>query len=375
MNRPQADLRFMDAALALGRRGAGRTAPNPPVGAILTRDGPEGPVVVGLGRTGNGGRPHAERAALLQAGSAARGATLYVTLEPCSHFGRTPPCADALAGAGIARAVIATEDPNPVVAGEGTRRLRAAGISVTVGVRGEEARRDLAGHIRRMTRLRPHVRLKLAVAADGAIGRRGAGQVAVSGPASRDRVHLLRAESDALAVGVGTVLADDPQLTCRLPGMLHDSPARVVFDTHARTPPTARLFEDATAVPVLVCVGDGASPERCAALARAGAEILPVACGADGRVDPAQALEQLAARGITTVLVEGGAAFADALLAADLVDEILWIDAAVRIDGDVVPFGGGGLASLAERFQHLQVERVGEDRWTHLWRRACLQAS
>lgn len=376
MRGDETDRRFMAAALALGRRGQGRTAPNPAVGAVLVREGPAGPVVVGLGRTGDGGRPHAERIALQEARAAARGATLYVTLEPCSHFGRTPPCADAAVAAGIGRAVVATLDPNPVVAGSGVARLEAAGIPVTVGVRREEAERDLAGHIRRMTDGRPHVRLKLALSADGAIGRRGEGQIAITGPASKTRAHILRAEADAIAVGLGTVLADDPALTCRLPGMADASPARVVLDTEARTPLTARLLRDVLAVPVLVCVGEGADPDRRRALSQAGAEVVEVPRGADGRIVLREALVRLSGRGITTVLVEGGAALADALLAADLVDEVLLAEAPCVLGGErVLPLGGRGAAALADRFGVLQVERLGEDRWTHLWRRSCSQAS
>jgi diaminohydroxyphosphoribosylaminopyrimidine deaminase/5-amino-6-(5-phosphoribosylamino)uracil reductase len=279
-------------------------------------------------------------------------------------------------GAGIARAVIATEDPNPVIAGRGTDRLRAAGIPVTLGIRADEARRDLAGHFTRMRHHRPHVRLKLAVSADGAIGRRGEGQIAISGPLSRTRSHILRAESDAIAVGVGTVIADDPALTCRLPGMGDDSPVRVVFDTSARTPVTARIVRDFTAAPVVICVGEGADERRRAALSEAGADIVPVPVGADGRIVPRQAMARLAGRGITTLLVEGGAGLADALIAADLVDEVFWIDSPVTVGGDrVVPPGSGGAGGLAQRFDVLQVERLGEDRWTHYWRRECSQES
>jgi diaminohydroxyphosphoribosylaminopyrimidine deaminase/5-amino-6-(5-phosphoribosylamino)uracil reductase len=366
----------MAAALSVGRRGQGRTAPNPAVGAVLVRDGPEGPVIVGAGWTQDGGRPHAERMAILQAGEAARGATLHVTLEPCSHYGRTPPCADAVIEAGIARAVVATLDPNPVIAGRGVARLEAAGIAVTVGERQAEARRDLAGHIRRMTAHRPHVRLKLALSAEGAIGRRGEGQIAITGPASRTRAHILRAESDAIAVGVGTVLADDPALTCRLPGMAALSPTRVVLDTHARTPLSCRLLADVVTVPVVICVAQEADRARTMALSEAGAQILPVPVGADGRIDLAEALVRLAGRGITTVLVEGGAVLADALVGADLVDEAFLIASPVRLGGDpVLPLAGRGAAALAEGFDVLQVDVLGEDRWTHLWRLSCSQGS
>ncbi|MCA3579571.1 MAG: bifunctional diaminohydroxyphosphoribosylaminopyrimidine deaminase/5-amino-6-(5-phosphoribosylamino)uracil reductase RibD, partial [Bradyrhizobium sp.] len=210
-----ADLRFMQLALALGRRGLGRTWPNPAVGAVIVKDG----VIVGRGWTQPGGRPHAEVEALRRAGDAARGATLYVTLEPCSHFGRSPPCADAVVAAGLARVVSAIEDPNPDVGGKGHAKLRAAGIAVDVGLCAAEAARDHAGHFRRITDKRPHVILKLAVSADDKIAALGHRPVAITGEAVRTRVHLLRAQCDAILVGIGTVQADDPLLTCRLPGM------------------------------------------------------------------------------------------------------------------------------------------------------------
>ncbi|MBN9580490.1 MAG: bifunctional diaminohydroxyphosphoribosylaminopyrimidine deaminase/5-amino-6-(5-phosphoribosylamino)uracil reductase RibD, partial [Afipia sp.] len=220
------DRRFMKLALALGRRGQGRTWPNPAVGAVVVKDG----VIVGRGWTQPGGRPHAEPEALKRAGAAARGATLYVTLEPCSHFGKSPPCADAIIAAGIARVVSAIEDPNPDVAGQGHARLRAAGIAVDVGLCAEEAGRDHAGHLLRVREHRPFVVLKLAVSADDRIAAAGHRPVAITGEAARARVHLLRAQSDALLIGIGTALADDPLLTCRLPGMAARSPVRVVLD-------------------------------------------------------------------------------------------------------------------------------------------------
>src|SRR5438105_4972994 len=215
-----ADRRFMTLALALGRRGQGRTWPNPAVGAVIVRDG----VIVGRGWTQAGGRPHAEVEALARAGDAARGATLYVTLEPCSHHGKSPPCADAVIAAGIARVVSAIEDPNPDVAGQGHARLRAAGITVDVGLCALEAAHDHAGHFRRVRDKRPHVILKLALSSDHKIGAAGRKPLAISGEAAKARVHLLRAQCDAILVGIGTVRADDPLLTCRLPGMAARSP-------------------------------------------------------------------------------------------------------------------------------------------------------
>ena len=243
-----ADQRFMALALALGWRGQGRTWPNPAVGAVIVKDG----VIIGRGWTQPGGRPHAEVEALQRAGEAARGATLYVTLEPCSHHGKSPPCADAVISAGIARVVSAIEDPNPEVAGQGHARLRAAGIIVDVGLGAAEAARDHAGHFRRIRDKRPHVILKLAVSSDEKIAAAGHRPVAISGDAARSRVHLLRAQSDAILVGIGTVLADDPLLTCRLPGMAAQSPVRVVLDRALRIPGSSRLVHSAREVPLWV---------------------------------------------------------------------------------------------------------------------------
>src|ERR1700736_5156069 len=243
-----ADQRFMQLALTLGRRGQGRSWPNPAVGAVVVNDG----VIVGRGWTQPGGRPHAEPEALMRAGDAARGAPLYVTLEPCSHFGRSPPCADAVIASGIARVVSAIEDPNPEVAGQGHPKLRAAGIVVDVGLGAAEAARDHAGHFRRIRNKRPHVILKLAVSADDKIAAVGRKPVAISGEAAQTRVHLLRAQCDAILVGIGTVLADDPVLTCRLPGMEARSPVRVVLDRALRIPGTSRLVHSGRQTPLWV---------------------------------------------------------------------------------------------------------------------------
>ncbi|MFZ0115020.1 MAG: bifunctional diaminohydroxyphosphoribosylaminopyrimidine deaminase/5-amino-6-(5-phosphoribosylamino)uracil reductase RibD, partial [Xanthobacteraceae bacterium] len=242
------DVRFMAQALALGRRGLGRTWPNPAVGAVIVRS--DAPIIVGRGNTEAGGRPHAETQALARAGAAAAGATLYVSLEPCSHHGKTPPCADAIVMAGIARVVSALEDPNPEVAGRGHARLRAAGIAVEVGVGAAEACRVHAGHIRRVHDHRPHVTLKLAVSADGKAGLSGRRPAVISGEAVRAQVHLMRAVNDAILVGIGTVIADDPLLTCRLPGMAGRSPVRVVLDRSLRLPSASRLARSARDVPL-----------------------------------------------------------------------------------------------------------------------------
>jgi diaminohydroxyphosphoribosylaminopyrimidine deaminase / 5-amino-6-(5-phosphoribosylamino)uracil reductase len=315
----EADRRFMQLALALGRRGLGRASPNPAVGAIVVRDG----VIVGRGWTQPGGRPHAEPEALKRAGDAARGATLYVTLEPCSHFGKSPPCADAIIAAGIARVVASIGDPNPEVAGQGFAKLRAAGIAVDVGLGATEATHDHAGHIRRIRDRRPHVILKLAVSSDDKIAAAGGKTVAITGEASKTRVHLLRAQSDAILVGIGTVLADDPLLTCRLPGMEARSPVRVVLDRALRIPGSSRILQSARQTPLWLMTSETSEAAAAARLGAAGAQVIRVRATANS-LDLPSVLHALSERGITRLMVEGGARVASSFVAAGLVDEI-WL--------------------------------------------------
>jgi diaminohydroxyphosphoribosylaminopyrimidine deaminase/5-amino-6-(5-phosphoribosylamino)uracil reductase len=329
------DQRFMQLALSLGRRGQGRTWPNPAVGAVVVNDG----VIVGRGWTQPGGRPHAEPEALKRAGEAARGATLYVTLEPCSHFGKSPPCADAVIAAGIARVVSAIEDPNPEVAGEGHARLRAAGITVDVGLCAAEAAHDHAGHFRRVRDKRPHVILKLAVSADDKIGAAGGKPVAITGEAAKSRVHLLRAQCDAILVGIGTVQADDPLLTCRLPGMAARSPIRVVLDRALRIPGTSRLVHSARETPLWVVTSELAEAPAATKLGGAGAQVIRIAPSAGPGLDLAAVLHALAGKGITRLMVEGGARVASSFVSADLVDEIWLLRGSQSI-------GEGGIAAL-----------------------------
>src|SRR5277367_3565823 len=299
------DRRFMQLALSLGRRGLGRTWPNPAVGAVAVKDG----VIVGRGWTQPGGRPHAEPEALRRAGEAARGATLYVTLEPCSHFGKSPPCADAIIAAGISRVVAAIEDPNPEVAGNGFAKLRAAGILVEVGLLAAEAAHDHAGHIRRIRDKRPHVILKLAVSSDDRIAAAGGKTVAITGEAARTRVHLLRAQCDAILVGIGTVFADDPLLTCRLPGMEVRSPVRVVLDRSLRIPGTSRLVHSARQTPLWLMTSGLAEAPAAVKLGAAGAQVIRVATTAspprldDLRLDLLAVLHELSEKGITRLMV------------------------------------------------------------------------
>jgi len=332
-----ADRRFMQLALTLGRRGQGRTWPNPAVGAVVVNDG----IIVGRSWTQPGGRPHAEPVALAQAGEAARGATLYVTLEPCSHLGKSPPCADAVIAAGIKRVVSAIEDPNPEVAGQGHARLRAAGIAVDIGLCTLEAARDHAGHFRRVRDHRPHVMLKLAVSRDDKIAAAGRKQVAITGEAAKARMHLLRAQSDAILVGIGTVLADDPLLTCRLPGMEARSPVRVVLDRALRIQGNSRLVGSARATPLWVMTSNLAEAPAAAILGAAGAQVirLETRAGPQPGLDLPAVLRALAEKGITRLLVEGGARVASSFVSAGLVDEF-WL---LRGPDDI---GGDGVAAL-----------------------------
>lgn len=331
------DERFMAAAIRLSRWHLGRTATNPSVGCLIVRDG----VIVGRAVTALSGRPHAETQALAEAGALARGATAYVTLEPCSHHGRTPPCSEALIDYGVARVVISVTDPDPRVSGRGIAMLREAGIEVDAGVLEAEGRQSLAAYLTRQTKNRPYVTLKLAVSADGMIGREGEGQVAITGPEARAQVQALRAETDAILVGIGTAIADDPLLTVRLPGLQSQSPIRIVLDPSLALPLTSKLVETAREVPVIVVAREevwplssdaegGAAPtdmdSRRAALEAAGVEV--VHCNP---YHPEVLLPALATRGISSLLVEGGAKTARLFLEAGLVDRIQLYQAPVVI--------------------------------------------
>jgi diaminohydroxyphosphoribosylaminopyrimidine deaminase / 5-amino-6-(5-phosphoribosylamino)uracil reductase len=341
-----ADRRFMQLALTLGRRGLGRTWPNPSVGAVVVRDG----VIVGRGWTQPAGRPHAEPVALERAGEAAQGATLYVTLEPCSHVGKSPPCADAVIAAGVKRVVSAAEDPNPEVAGQGHARLRAAGVTVEIGLGAREALHDHAGHIRRIRDRRPHVILKLAVSADDKIAAALRRPVTISGGAANARMHLLRAQCDAILVGIGTVLADDPLLTCRLPGMEARSPVRVVLDRALRIPVHSRLVQSARATPLWVMTSTDSEAAAAAMLGAAGAQVIRIANSAAGPgLDLRAALHALAERGITRLLVEGGATVASSFVSAGLVDEFWLLRGPEPIGADgVAALGALPLASITQ---------------------------
>ena len=320
----------MRAALALARRSLGRTWPNPSVGCVIVRDGR----VIARGRTQEGGRPHAEADAIAHAGEALKGATVYVTLEPCAHHGRTPPCADALVAAGVARVVSALEDPDPRVKGQGHARLKEAGIAVEVGEGAAQAAEINAGFLLRVQEGRPLFHLKLASSLDGRIATASGESRWITGEAARADGQRLRATHDAILVGSGTAVADDPDLTCRLPGLAGRSPVRIVLDSKARLAPTSKLATTARQVPVwLVCTSAAPAAAR-EVLNEAGVEIVEVAAGGDGRVDVAAAAQALGARGLTRVLVEGGGQVAAAFLKAGLVDRISSYRAGLVLGGD-----------------------------------------
>jgi diaminohydroxyphosphoribosylaminopyrimidine deaminase/5-amino-6-(5-phosphoribosylamino)uracil reductase len=353
------DLAFMRAALALARRGLGNTWPNPAVGCVIVNDG----CVVGRGWTQPGGRPHAETEALSRAGSAAKGATAYVSLEPCSHHGKTPPCAEALIAAGVSRVVAAIEDPDPRVSGRGMKRLRDAGIAVETGLCGEEAAELNAGFFSRVKEGRPLVTLKLATSLDGRIATASGESRWITGPAARERAHLLRATHDAVLVGTGTALADDPQLTCRLPGLDHRSPVRLVLDRHLHLPATLRLFVEPAAWPTWVAALPSADPARHAALAGQGVKIITAEPDAVGGIDLAALLRRLGDEGLTRLLVEGGGILAAALLRLGLVDRLVWMRAPMIIGGDgIAAIAALDLGALANspRFTLLSSEVAGD---------------
>jgi diaminohydroxyphosphoribosylaminopyrimidine deaminase / 5-amino-6-(5-phosphoribosylamino)uracil reductase len=351
-----ADLHHMHHALMLAERVLGTTAPNPAVGCVIVKDG----IVIGRGRTASGGRPHAETEALAQAGETARGATAYVSLEPCAHTGQTPPCTEALIHAGIARVVAAVEDPDPRVGGRGFQRLREAGIEVLTGICAQEAAALNAGFFKRVRQGRPLVTLKIAQSRDGkTVTPPGASQW-ITGEAARAFGHLLRARNDAILIGVGTALADDPLLTCRLPGLEDRSPLRVVLDTRLRLPASSQLARTARDIPTLAfttAAGGGA-------LQASGIAIIRTEADPSGRPRLEAVLAELGRRGITRLLVEGGATVHTAFLDQGLADRLEVFTAPILL-GEA---GQGTVESLAAltlgeapRFRPAAERRLGAD--------------
>ncbi|MGD9496893.1 MAG: bifunctional diaminohydroxyphosphoribosylaminopyrimidine deaminase/5-amino-6-(5-phosphoribosylamino)uracil reductase RibD [Armatimonadota bacterium] len=351
--------RFMRRALELAELGVGRTSPNPPVGAVVVR----GQAIVGEGYHRRAGEPHAERIALAHAGAAARGADIFVSLEPCCHHGRTPPCTDAIIAAGVARVFFAAPDPDPRCAGGGEVALRAAGIEVHGGLLRAEAQRLLEAYTKHRRTGRPFVTLKLALSLDGRIATRSGDTRWISCEQSRRLVHRMRDRADAIMVGVGTVLADDPALTTRgVPG--GRDALRVICDSAARTAPTARVVAGTSAAGCLIAVTAEAAPERVEALRAAGAQVL-VLPGGEGKVDLCALMAALGGRGVLSVLLEGGATLAWGALATGIVDKVAFFFAPIIIGGkDAVPaVAGSGIERIAEALALRQVTatRVGRD--------------
>lgn len=354
------DERYMRIALELAARGLGNTWPNPAVGCVIVR----GERIVGRGWTQTGGRPHAETVALRQAGDAARGSTAYVTLEPCSHHGQTPPCAEALVEAGIARCVVAVEDPDPRVSGKGLALLREADIAVETGCLELSAAELNAGFLSARQLGRPLVTLKLAVSLDGRIGTHSGDSKWITSPVSRQRTHLLRARHDAIMVGSNTALQDDPELTCRLPGLPGRPSVRIVLDGRLRLALTARIVATARDIPTWIVTREDVDGTRRRAFEDCGVDVIAVKPEDAGYPDLRRALELLAERGITRLLVEGGGRLAASLVRADLVDRMVWFRASSVIGGDGLPsvaaFGVDAVAE-APRWRRLRGDILGDD--------------
>jgi diaminohydroxyphosphoribosylaminopyrimidine deaminase/5-amino-6-(5-phosphoribosylamino)uracil reductase len=347
---------MMEIALRLAKRGLGTTMPNPSVGALVV-DETTGEVIA-RGWTQPGGRPHAETEALRRAGARARGATLYSTLEPCSHHGRTPPCVDAIIAASVKRVVAAIEDPNDLVAGQGFAKLAAAGIDVTSGVLADRASWTTAGHILRVTRRRPFVQLKMALDRNFAVARGNGSPVWVTGTEARARGHLLRAQADAILVGGMTVRADDPELTCRLPGLAARSPIRIVLAPRLGLPLGAKLIASTAKAPVWFIVAPGASDDNRAALLARGVDVLEVADAPGGGALISDVLAALAGRGVTRLLIEGGPRTWQSFLAAGVVDEVMLFVGAAESPAaalSVIPGGNPGA-----HFSHHGLHPAGE---------------
>jgi len=349
----------MTLALRLARRGWGQVWPSVSVGCLLVKDG----AIIAQGWTQAGGRPHAEIHALTQAGDAARGATAYVTLEPCAHHGRAGPCCDALVEAGVTRAVIAMEDPDPRTCGQGIARMRAGGIQVDLGVMAEEAQAVAAGFLLRVTLGRPLVTVKIATSLDGRIAAHTGASRWITGPQARAFGHRLRAEHDAIAVGGATALMDDPTLDCRLPGLGHRSPVRVIIDGRLSLPLTSQMVRTASWHPTWVLTRQDSDKDRQRALKDAGVRVFTVPIH-DGQMDLPNALAILGEMGLTRLLVEGGGRLIAGLLGADLIDALHWFRAPSVIGGDGIPAiaaYGVDAPDLARRFRRVDTVFLGED--------------
>jgi diaminohydroxyphosphoribosylaminopyrimidine deaminase/5-amino-6-(5-phosphoribosylamino)uracil reductase len=352
----------MALALALGRRGLGQCWPNPAVGAVVADVQGR---IISCGWTAPGGRPHAEAIALGRAGSGARGATLYATLEPCSHWGKTPPCADAIVEAGIARVVYGITDPDERVAGRGLKRLGDHGIEVVAGPLQREARWLTLGHYLRHTHKRPFIQLKLALDRAGQLPVGGAGMpVWATTPDARNYGHMLRAEADAILIGQGTLLADDPDLTCRLPGMSWRSPVRIVLSTNGRLNPYAKMLKNLSTAPVWLIASPDMTQRRLDALEDIGTKVLRVQKNQQGRLHLHGVMQEMGKQGITRVLVEGGPSLQNNLLSEGLADEIIIFQGRKEITGPTLqPFSPSGLEAVTENPDYNLADKryIGED--------------
>lgn len=354
------DISFMTAALGLARRGLGQVWPNPAVGCVIVRDGH----VIARGWTQKGGRPHAETEALGRAHEGAKGATAYVTLEPCAHHGETPPCSEALIRSGISRVVIACSDPDPRVDGAGIASLREAGVVVDIGVCADAARELNSGFFMRVIEERPQVTLKAATSLDGRIATHTGESRWITGEAARAQGHGLRALTDAILIGAGTVITDNPQLTCRLPGLEDRSPVRIVVDGHLSFPLTAGIVTTALTTPTWVITLPTADSNRRKALLDSGVRVIEVLPDSAGKPNLQQALKDLGALGLTRLLVEGGSRIAGAFIRYGLVDRVVWFRAPLLLGGDGIPvisgFGVDGIGQ-APILRRLGMSRIGGD--------------
>lgn len=348
------DQYYMQVALRLAKRGLGSTSPNPAVGCVIVKNHS----IIGQGVTGKGGRPHAEVLALNMAGAEAKDSTVYSTLEPCCHYGKTAPCTDVLIAAGVKRVVVAVKDTDKRVSGHGVAQLQSAGIEVTEGICAAEARELNAGFFSVVEKGRPLVTLKLATTLDGKIATSSGESKWITGETARHYGHLLRAQHDAIMVGVQTVISDDPDLSCRLPGLEDRSPIRIIMDSHLRTPSKCTMVTTAKETPTWIMTGSE-KPYGDAAV-----EVLKTKIDNSGRIDASEALKLLAERGITRLMLEGGGTLASSLLKAGLVDNIVWFRAASVIGNDgISAVGNLNLQHLAEscRFTRQSVQLCGGD--------------
>jgi len=355
------DINHMRSALALAGRGLGMVAPNPAVGCVIvSKDGQ----VVGRGWTQNGGRPHAETEAISRAGGQCPGATAYVTLEPCDHQGQTPACSKALIKAEIKRVVVACKDPDPRVAGKGIERLKEAGINVVEGILEDEAKTLNAGFFTRLAKSRPLFTLKSATTLDGRIATRSGHSKWITGPEARATGHMLRARHDAIMIGIGTALADNPQLTCRLAGMENYSPRRIIADSTLQLPLSSPLVETANQIPTIILTATGADRRKIKGFKKQGVRVIALAPSLSGQPAPEAMAEALGSEGLNSILIEGGSKLAASFMGAGLIDRLAWFHSPKLIGGDGVPsIAAFGVESLsdAQSFQRTAQYQRGKD--------------